>query len=255
MRLAIHTSIWKRHKLARLMLEWLNDIAGGAALCDEVFIVASCSPVEDPEGAALAHEYADVVTEARNEPLGAKHNTAGRAAYELGCDAMMTLGSDDFITGAWMRQAIADIEDGAHVSTLTDVAFMLPPDGHVRQWNAWPQWTNRGMSGPPRSIGAGRCYSRAFMSEREGAIWDPSRNRVLDRSVYDHTKDKGYWDKMAAHAATDGRALLDVKWGGCSITPPGRIRGVLAKSEILGVGWVLRHFGTEVDDRLTELWR
>ena len=249
--LAFHTTLWKRPRLTELVLEHLVRVREQAKPNILTPIVAVVSPDEDPDSLVLARRYADHVVEWPNRPVGAKNNAGGRACYELGCDGLMTIGSDDFIGVGWVRRAAMALQRGAVAATLPGCAYLVSgrPPFYIRGSThaGSDQWAMDQRALP--MVGAGRVYGREMLEATKGELWPGSNNTGLDTGAYCNTVD--HWRRGLVYV-WDGSLppVLDVKTRG-GITPASRL--AMSAAEELPDWWACAVFGQEVQDAIEEL--
>lgn len=199
MRLGILTCLWKRHELAAVMMDHTRFIAP-AAVC-----VAVGSEGDSSRTLAEAHGW--LYVESPNDPRGAKWNEGLHALRALGVDAVVILGSDDFIGRGlpvlWSEWHEAGIDYGG----LLDCYVYRPADYRSCRWNGYPE-------GSPRhgeTIGSGRFYSRRLLDAVDWRLWpETDAPTGLDRASHDVLAALPEMYRAAVRMDFD-RTLVDVK--------------------------------------------
>lgn len=244
MQMAMHVTLWKRHKLARLVLEHLGRVKAQLARDNiDCIIIAVVSPDEDPESVPIA-ALADHVVEAPNHPLGEKANAGSRLALALDVDGLMTVGSDDFVGVEWVRWAAKALMMGAVAATLPGCCYLLPRSlplyiaGSAHAGS--DDWAKD--NGAPAQVGAGRAYGREMLDATAGDLWPASNNSGLDTGAF--CKNARIW-RAATVAVWPGphAPLLDVKTEG-GITQPSKL--ALERAVPLPSWWCEVTFGSQV---------
>lgn len=145
-------------------------------------------------GASYSHDGNDWESELKrrgwrgafvpNKPLGRKHNAAMVLLDD--CDAVMVVGSDDFVSGSWVRYAASRM---AH----TDMVGL-------RSFYMYDPYTDRTLYLLATPIGGGRIYSSRILDKLNWQLWEPGRNRALDASAINRIGwihgGKQYWDRF-----------------------------------------------------------
>ena len=166
MRLGLLTTLWKRHELERAVIEINTKAAKG--VCDLEYI---CVGSEGKESEKVAEGC--VYLEHPNQPLSDKFQAGAQVAMDMNVDALMITGSDDLISRAWFKQAVAKIEEGYHAVLAQDIYLYTPGSAHLYR----PGNINTGV---------GATISRSLMRGRK-QLWEPGRTRVIDYSFYQRT--------------------------------------------------------------------
>lgn len=161
-RLGILSAAWGRSVLTGTFLEYYARITG----VDLVLMMVWSQEDEDPPPSHPLWEY-DV---APNQPLGKKWNTGVRALMDMDVDAIMILGSDDFVSMGYLATCIERLKRGMDIISARELYIYRPGDDVV----AYCQ----GMV-----PGAGRCISRRVMNLMHGRLWDDDAQGYLDSSI------------------------------------------------------------------------
>lgn len=159
-RLGILTALWRRPRVAEAVLRHLADLAvPGVALTR--FAVRS---PEDPDPAPEVPGVAYV--DHPNAPLSDKWN-AGMESLAGRVDAVMVIGSDDFVSAAYVRRAVEAVLDGASLVRSEDVVFYDAATGRAARARM------------PR-MGAGRVLSRSLLDLLDWRPWPDGLSLRLD---------------------------------------------------------------------------
>jgi hypothetical protein len=138
-------------------------------------------------------------TEAPNEPLGAKFNTALDCALFWYPDLtrIMILPSDDFVSPAWVKAAREHPGDYLYphccgiVDAETQAAYVITK-----------------LSFGTLKYGAGRVVSRRVIDKLEGQLWPQELNKGLDGASHQRITKAGFEVQVVK---TEGIPITDVK--------------------------------------------
>lgn len=189
MKLGIITALHGRHELTKLWSEHT------AALAIPVFAAITEG---DAVNVATAERYGFAFREMPNDPVGDKFQIALDMAMDAGCDAIMVLGSDDFISAEWVALCIAKMQAGIPYIVPDRLAIHAPGGG------TYMLMTDGRSHG---RFGAGRCIARSVI-EQVGALWVEGRNKGLDSESHARITATGIFCE-AVHAKLI--PLVDVK--------------------------------------------
>ena len=165
MRLGLLTSIWRRHDLARVVLEHhaMLDIPG-------VELVPLAVGSEGTDSKRLAHDSGWHYAEAPNSPLSDKMNEGLKAFRTAGVDGVVIIGSDDLLNAAYFEHAAATLAAGKDVLELRGIYFYNAPTDELVYADAW-------------STGVGRCLSARLLNAREWVGWESGQDTHLDHAM------------------------------------------------------------------------
>lgn len=116
----------------------------------------------DPQEEVEGWKY----VECDNQPLGRKWNTGLQSFTDV--DAVMIVGSDDFIPLSYVETAIERIKKGADV--VQGKGLYIHQDGKLH-------WCY------PGAPGAGRVISRRILERADWRLWEDGMERFLDSSA------------------------------------------------------------------------
>lgn len=132
-----------------------------------------------------------------NNPVGAKFQAALDMALAGGCDRIMILGSDDFVSREWIDRA-----------QTFDAAYFTPDSCAVhdpRKGTYLVRFNGRSVA----SGGAGRVVG-AHAARKAGGLWMRDRNRALDSESHSRLTAAGYSCKVVPCKRIP---VVDVKTG------------------------------------------
>ncbi len=139
----------------------------------------------------------------RNEPLSYKWNMAIRTLEQIDFDAVVLLGSDDYIDEAFLRYVERTITDFDMIG-FKDIYFQN--EGALYYWKGY----DNNRKGEP--CGAGKVYSRKFLECIKWNLFDTARDRGLDKISWNRVKQA----KAKVHVTSlkeNGLMLVDIKDG------------------------------------------
>lgn len=175
-------TIWKRHNLARMVIEhWRRLIRACSddGLSLQLVVVGS----EGDESQALVTDQ-DRETihyiEHPNQPLGDKVNIGIETALILGADGVIPCGSDEFLDVPLLRSYERFLSEGIDYMGLKDrlVLDLLPREPAIYHFAGYPEGHAR--HGEPQ--GGARCMSARLLLEWDGHAYG-SVPRGLDATL------------------------------------------------------------------------
>lgn len=203
-RISLITTFWKRPALTRVFARYYSQFAVGGY---ELVLHAAISP-EDPDFEHLlasAEQNGFTVHLLPNIPLCDKHNRLLEATSGDQSDAVLTLGSDDFITHTFLKSAWQNLVPGRYV-TPASVWFLDPcaprvirrglgQNGirmfHVEQakalnWQFWHRAPKAMAMDAAMDMRVGETVDRFSLPVQDGSIVldvkDPTTSRVRFRA-------------------------------------------------------------------------
>lgn len=190
MKLAIITALHKRYGLTRLFLDYYQRL-GVPGVELGLFCAVTRGECRMRE---LVSEHAQWnAAHAVNMPLTLKFAANVANVRNWQPDAMMILGSDDFVDPAYILASLEHMQGADFVGTNTVHYMELGTDQIIRQT----------VPGPP--IGAGRVLSRRLLDYFDWHPWDDDCS-ALDRSMMNRMQIEGILPETH-----ESGALLDVK--------------------------------------------
>lgn len=189
MMLVAITAMHGRHALSRAWAEHT------AQLFDRVYVSIT-------EGDELLGSICDdagfFVIQVPNNPLAGKFNAAMSAAMGDGMTRAMILGSDDFVSPAWVKAAREEEGD-----------YLYPYQSGVMDAATQKAYVIHkvSLSGALRH-GAGRVVSRKLVEGVGGELWPAMSNRGLDSGSHHRILRAGFEAKVVT---AEGIPVTDVK--------------------------------------------
>lgn len=129
----------------------------------------------DEDGEFLKGEDVFAYAQAPNQPLSNKWQAAVQSLEGLDFDAMILLGSDDYIDEAFLQYAKDNIE-GFDMIGFTDAYY--EQDGQFYYWSGY----DNHRQGEP--VGAGKIYSREFLERIGFYLYPFAAEKGLDRMAH-----------------------------------------------------------------------
>jgi hypothetical protein len=180
-----------RHKTVQECIERMPFI-------DKVYIYSN-----DEDGTFLEGQDIFAMAKYRNNPLSYKWNMAIRTLQQIDFDAVVLLGSDDYIDEAFLKYVERTIPDFDMIG-FKDIYFQ-----HEGGLHYWSGYTNNRRGEP---CGAGKVYSRRFLECLKWNLFDVARDRGLDRIAWKRVQQA----KAKVHVTSlkeNGLLLVDIKDG------------------------------------------
>ena len=191
MKIITVTAMHGRHKTVAECIERMPFI-------DKVFIYSN-----DEDGAFLKTQDIFAMAKYRNNPLSYKWNMAIRTLQQIDFDAVILLGSDDYIDEAFLDYVERTIPKFDMIG-FKDIYFQ-----HEGSLYYWSGYTNNRKGEP---CGAGKVYSRKFLQCIKWNLFDVARDRGLDKISWQRVKQA----KAKIHITSlkqNGLMLVDIKDG------------------------------------------
>lgn len=177
---------------------------------DKVYIYST-----DEDGAFLEGQDIFAMAKYKNNPLSYKWNMAIRTLEQIDFDAVILLGSDDYIDEAFLKYVERTIPDFDMIG-FKDIYFQH--DGGLYYWSGY---TNNRRGEP---CGAGKVYSRRFLECIKWNLFDVARDRGLDKISWQRVQQA----KGKVHVTSlkeNGLLLVDIK-DGEGMTPFNKFKGL-----------------------------
>ena len=173
MTIGILTTLWKRHALARIVLEHYAhlDLPG-------VRFVLLAVGSEGDVSRSLAEESGWEYIEHPNDPLSDKWN-AGIATLRGRVDAVLIVGSDDIMTIRAIEMVLEQIRSGSEAVGLKDLHY-------------YDTRTGDAYYGVRHMPGAGMMVTADALDRVGWQPWESGLNRYLDRSFTNRLQTKAY---------------------------------------------------------------
>jgi hypothetical protein len=169
--MVICTAFHGRPKVSELFLRHTAPILPIYAACSE----------GDHANIELCERYGVTFCVVPNEPLGAKWNSA--LGLVPNGEAVMILGSDDFVSREWVELASLAIERGHHYISPSRIAMF---DAATRR----AMMLERNPSGA-QTFGAGRVLSAEVLAKVR-PMWDDGIDRAMDTNAHGKVVGHGF---------------------------------------------------------------
>ena len=207
--IAILTAIHGRHAIAERMVRRLSALRSAVESELKVSIFAVVSE-EEPVLDFLA-DCGVVVVRAANKPVSRKWQVglAGVQATQDAPDAVMILGSDDFLSEEYLRHCGALAASGVVQAWGPDRVWVF--DSIDKRMGVWigPVHMVEGRSTP---AGAGRLFTRPLLDLVGWTLWPFDKNSGLDIGCARHLDENyGVVIKMIEMQQVPGAVVLDWK--------------------------------------------
>jgi hypothetical protein len=155
---------------------------------------------ENDSACWAAAEFVRLAATRPNNPVGAKFDAALSLAMADGCDAVMILPSDDFISQEWVDVCLETLASGALYFKPARIAVHQPGRG------SYELRSNGRSCG---NYGAGRVVHRSVI-EAVGDLWPGGRDQGLDSESHGRIRGAGF---ECTAIATKAIPLVDIKCG------------------------------------------
>jgi hypothetical protein len=175
LKVCLVTALWRRRLIAEACLDWhlsLVDELAAAGVELRLLCVAS-----EPEDYLLARDRGWLCVKHDNQPLGKKFNKVMEAVptvHGKDVEAVIVIGSDDYLTASYIRDACHLVREGTEYASAK-TAYMVDGDGGraIRF---------RGNV----TIGGGRIVTAGLMRQCQWRPWEAGLRSGLDAS-FDRT--------------------------------------------------------------------
>lgn len=205
MNITIVTAIQGRHDLTEIVLRYYSGLQLNAK--DDISLLAVGS--EWDASKELVERCGWNYVEYPNEPLSQKFNHVFQCAKVFNPDLLILVGSDDLVSYEvidWYARNVP--RDCREMVGLQDLYFYGIQDGDTV---LFPGYIQMGYGKAPRTIGAGRCFSRRILEIMDWRPWQNERvPRGLDSSSTAQMKKRGIGERCVTMAETGGIAV-DIK--------------------------------------------
>ena len=165
---------------------------------DQVMIYST-----DEDGVFLYDQPIFAFGQHQNQPLSHKWNAGIMALQDIEFDAVILLGSDDYIDDKFVQFVSKNI-DHFDMIAFTDIYF--ESDGVKYYWQGY----ENSREGEP--IGAGKVYTKQFLKRIKYNLFNKSANRGLDGISWNRCKQANA-KMMITSIREHGLMLCDVKDG------------------------------------------
>lgn len=177
MRFVIVSCIWKRPQLTEIFLKYYKKLADDIKDRHQLILLAVGSEGEFSKNLCLQNDFHYI--EHPNRPLSQKWNVAVKASKEFNPDAIIILGSDDFVSKNLFDVYAIKILNNNSVIGLKDMYIL---DSNLNKLFYWSGYSKE--IEPERhkeTIGMARCINRVVLDKLEFDIWGGVyANRSMD---------------------------------------------------------------------------
>ena len=134
----------------------------------------------DFDNISICNEFGIWYEESRNEPLGAKWNTALYPLRRGGFSHVIILGSDDIASTSFIEY---QMNQDADLSGMEDLWFwgLEKRRAGYKTFGHWVSQLNK-------ILGVGRMVSMEMIEQLDWKLWDDDLRRGLDRSLLDRVR-------------------------------------------------------------------
>lgn len=164
---------------------------------------------DQPEDKKLCESLGAVWVHHDNRHLGGKWNLAFLKAKDYNPDAVVFVGSSDWICDDWFKLMRPYVEEHGFAGTAG--CYMADVADSIRVCN----WLGYKTCRPERAdetIGIGRMLSRRLLDAIGWQPFNPVLKNSLDRSMKDNAKKKGYVDFMVHDERLKALSISTNQW-------------------------------------------
>lgn len=211
MKICIVTAVYGRHDLTKIVLDYYAQMQ----LTDGVVIpIAVGSEGKESERLCVGSGWGYI--EYPNQPLSQKFNALFEATKAHDPDLVILTGSDDLISPKIVQYYINNVKPShANLVGLKDLYFYSISKDQTLYFGGY---NSLGYKNSPKSIGAGRCFTREVLERMKFRPWQAERvNRGLDSSSTKQMKRFGIGEEIVTMEQTGGCAV-DIKHPHVSLT-------------------------------------
>lgn len=194
MKLAIITALHERYGLTRLFLKYYSELVVDGV---ELGLFCAVTKTENKMHQLVEDFPMWTPTFTENKPL--THKFASSMAHIKDYDAMMIIGSDDFINAGYITEGVKRLASADYIGGNMIHYLNLGTEHMIKQWD---------VLGNP--IGAGRMLSRNLLEHLDWMPWDFS-TPGLDNSMVQKMLYEGIVPEVMENYEAFGGAMLDVK--------------------------------------------
>lgn len=148
-----------------------------------------------PEDKVVVESAGGIWIEHDDQPLGSKWNASFREAQKYEPDAVLYVGSSDWLSDDWLERMELYVRDFHFVGTS---GFHLIDLGETKRLCYWPGYAHypQTKSRSLETIGIGRMLSRHLMDKLNWEPFEPHLRNSLDFSMKTRAAAKGFKDVM-----------------------------------------------------------
>jgi glycosyltransferase involved in cell wall biosynthesis len=199
--------VFGRNPLVKITIERLLKVNG----CAQVVCVGSGRKDKETCEAAGA-----VWVEHPNTPLGRKWNIGFFKARELGADAVLFVGSSDWVSENWIQKSLPHLNDyGMTGSAGCHFIDFRMDDTRLVYWAGYKHGTPKSKRAAERfgePIGIGRMLSAECLDAIGWKPFDNSQERSLDWTMYQKVVNAGLKVKLIDDDTMHALSISCEKW-------------------------------------------
>ena len=175
-RIGLITCLWGRRILTGATLQYYARARREVA--DTVEIVGIAVGSEGRPSQRLAANAEFIYSEHPNMPLSRKWNRALSMARSADVDAVLIVGSDDWISLPLLRRYGQLLCDGHDYVGIVDMYLIDARTKRCKKFNGYPKGPRRN-----ETLGLGRMVDRSLLEQHHWKLWPDGLNRGLDRAM------------------------------------------------------------------------
>lgn len=213
-RITIVTAIYGRHDLCSITMYYYRKLQQNSKHDITLLAVGS----EGIKSGALCDTYGWNYCEYENQPLSQKFNHLFAEAEKTNPDLVILVGSDDLVSESIINWYADNVPNSyPHLVGLKDLYFYDIQQEVAYYFSGYPPPS-------PRTIGAGRCFSRHILDKMFFRLWaDEKVNRGLDSCSTRQMARKGI-NEVAYTMEQLGGIAVDIKHPWVTLTKSDQIQ-------------------------------
>ncbi|MGY0556053.1 glycosyltransferase family 2 protein [Vreelandella sp. 2A-K22] len=180
-KLLMLTCVWQRHDLTRMFYEYYKKMV--SELKDEIELEILVVGSEGEVSKKMCEEYSFNYIERPNQPLSEKWQGGADYAKEFDFDALVIMGSDDFVSKEVFLLYKEMIDKNVLFFGFQDLYLYDVKSMGVGHWKGYGS-ASKGLAQPDRvgeTIGLGRMLSRSLLEYLDFNLWKGFKvNKSLD---------------------------------------------------------------------------
>ncbi|WP_302554568.1 hypothetical protein [Comamonas kerstersii] len=276
LRIVLLTCVWQRPALTEIFLNYYKGIA--KKLEGEIELILMAVGSEGDSSRKLCEKYGFYYLEYKNLPLSDKWEFGLKNSREFDPDAVIIVGSDDFLSFSLFRCYANFLNEGYLFVGISDACFLdLANSEKILYWKGYGG-LNRDRGMPWRlneTLGMGRMYSGLLLKHMDYSLWHGIHiNKGLDGVAKDRLLKLGMLPVLKEYAiliSTENKNILfgqvamrmkelnaialDVKSPGANVTNMIGYHRAKDSYEIIDESWdyLKKFFPSDTVDSLRDL--